>query len=124
MGAAAHLKEVFDIEGLDSHELALADKGSLRSACGGQEGRRPGQRGASMQAGWACEVGGACSARLLRVRMRAAGLAPLAGVASATETRKTWAGASILGGVLASVVRFGVAIYFLFHPKKEHLPVT
>ena len=61
----------------------------------------------------------------LRVRMRAADLFQLAGVASATETGQSWAGASIPGRVLvATVVRFGVAIYFLFHPKKEHLPVT
>ena len=74
------------VEGLESHELSLADMGSLRSACGGQEGRRSGCRGASTQVGWACEMGGACSGGLLRVRMRAADLAPLAGVASARET--------------------------------------
>ena len=86
LGSEPH--DQFVIEGLESLELALADKGSLSSACGGQEGRRPGQRGASMQVGWACEMGGACSGRRVRVRMRAAGLAPWAGVASARETRQ------------------------------------
>ena len=106
------------IEGLDSDEVALLDKALLSSACDGKEGGRPGQRTASMQAGWACEVGGACSAGLLRVRMRAAGLAPLAGVASATETRKTWAGAGILGGLLATVVRLRGEHLLFISPKK------
>ena len=75
------------IEGLESHELALADKGSLNSACDGKEGGRSGRRGASMQEAGASEVGGACSGGRVRVRMRARDLAPLAGVASATETR-------------------------------------
>ena len=92
------------IEGLDSHELALLDKGSLRSACGGQEGRRSGCRGASTQVGWACEMGGACSRGLVRVRMRAADLFPLAGVASARETGRNWAGASIPGLAFLVVV--------------------
>ena len=97
----------------------MADKGSLRSACGGQEGRRSGCRGASTQVGWACEMGGACSRGLVRVRMRAADLFPLAGVASARETGRNWAGASIPGLVLVTELVFGVDIYFLFQHKIE-----
>jgi hypothetical protein len=49
-------------------------------------------------------MGGACSGGRMRVRMRAADRFPLAGVASARETGRNWAGASIPGLAFLVVV--------------------
>ena len=50
-------------------------------------------------------MGGACSRGLVRVRMRAADLFPLAGVASARETGRNLGRCAIPGPVLVTVVR-------------------
>ena len=100
MGAAAHLNEAtikLLLKALSLTNSLWPTKGSLNSACDGQEGWRLGRRGASMQEAGASEVGGACRLGWVRVHMRAADLAPLAGVASATETRRNRAGAAFLG---------------------------
>ena len=115
------------VEGRESHEVALADKGSLSSACDGKEGGRSGRRGASMLEAWASEVGGACSGGLLRERTRAADLFPSPAVSSATGTRRNRAGvhgkdASGMGSALHSLLLliFGVII-LLFFPSKNRL---
>ena len=109
------------IEGLESHELALADKGSLSSACGGKEGGRSGRRCASMQKGWASEVGGACSGGLLRVRTRAADLFPSPAVSSATGTRRNRAG---VHGKDASGMGSGLAFLVVVDLRCDHIVVA
>ena len=79
--------ETEGLRGIPGRWVCDGGSGGGGDGLGGREGRRSGRRGASMQEAGASEVGGACRLGWVRVRMRAADLAPLAGVASATETR-------------------------------------